>query len=38
MRVPDWVYQNAEEVADEYDMTLKEAVGHMVREGDYGPA
>lgn len=35
MKVPDTVYSEAGEIADEKDMTMKEAVRMMCREGGY---
>jgi len=35
MRVPDWVYDHAKEVADERDTTMKDALGYMCNEGGY---
>lgn len=33
--VPDTVYEAAEELAEERDMTLKEAIRHMCQAGGY---
>lgn len=33
--VPDPVYQRAQDVAEEHDYNLKEAIRHMCREGGY---
>lgn len=35
MKVPDSVYAQAGEIADERDMSMKEAVRLMCREGGY---
>jgi len=35
MKVSDPVYRKATELSEEYDMTLKEAVSRMCREGNY---
>jgi hypothetical protein len=35
MKVPDTVYREAERLADEKDMSMKEAVRMMCREGGY---
>lgn len=35
MKVPDSVYAQAESMADEMDMSMKEAVRLMCREGGY---
>lgn len=35
MKVPDSVHEKAGELADEKDMTMKEAVRLMCREGGY---
>jgi hypothetical protein len=33
--VPDTVYEKADEIAEENDMSLKEAVRQMCREGEH---
>jgi len=35
MKVPDTVYSRAKELAEERDMSMKEAVRLMCREGGY---
>lgn len=35
IRIPTTVYEQAEAVADERDMTLKEAIRHMCQEAGY---
>jgi len=35
MRVPDAVYEQASEIAKARDMSMKEAVRMMCRDGDY---
>jgi hypothetical protein len=35
MKVPDTVYREAKRIAGESDMTMKEAVRRMCREGGY---
>ena len=35
MKVPDSVYEQASELSGEKDMTMKEAVRFMCREGGY---
>lgn len=35
LKVPDPVYEEAEKVAEEYDLSLKAAIAFMVREGGY---
>lgn len=35
MKVPDSVHERAKEIGDERDMTMKEAVRLMCREGGY---
>jgi hypothetical protein len=36
MKVPNWVHENAKELAEEKDMTMKEAVAYMCRNGGFG--
>jgi len=35
MKVPDEVYNQASQMSEDSDMTMKEAVRHMCREGDF---
>jgi len=35
MKVPDSVYQEAKKISEQRDMTMKEAVRLMCREGGY---
>jgi len=35
MKVSDTVFAQAKEIANEYDITMKEAVSRMCREGGY---
>jgi len=35
MRVPNWVHEKAGQLADEKDMSMKEAVAYMCRNGGF---